>query len=100
MDDPVVLVYVGNRDGNERFVLNLPKSDITQSQLNEIARLRCLSPEDTRDALLAYNGIWELPEPGPVNAAIEVEDTLTPFREEPMQAFGEAASDKRRRRES
>lgn len=107
MPDQVALVYVGNRDGNERYLLGYPKGDITQSHLTEIAASEGKSIAEMRDFLLAH-GIWELP-PRVESATIEeitvpgpevTGTTPDSFREEPAQAPGEAASDKRRRRES
>lgn len=104
MDDPVVLVYVGDRDGHNYFLLNFPKSDIRQSQLVQMARVRGEDIDTTRDFLLAYTRVWELPplEPEPEPEIIPEPEAPVeePFRAKPVQAPGEAAFDKRRRRET
>lgn len=100
MDDPIVLRYIGDRDGNEHYLVGYPKTDITQSQLLTMSIAAGKSPGELQTYLLSHSNMWELPsQPEPVTEEA-TSPFFDPFREESEQTPGEAAPAQRRRRES
>lgn len=94
MDSSVILVYVGDHDGQRRHLINYPATDITGEQLMKLAAEADKSPAEMQAYLLAQDGVWALPE------EVESATIETPSPEESEQAPGEAAPSSRRRRES
>lgn len=102
MDSSVVLVYVGDRDGQRRYVPGYPSADITNEQLIDMAQSEGKSPAEMQAFLLSHAGVWELPESAE-SATIEEQtatEAYSPFRDDLEQTAGEAASGRQRRRES